>query len=57
MMLTREEVETIISNKNGGIEAYMEVARLAWNDGYSAGRSDGLDTIEDYLKFDDEFRK
>lgn len=56
-MLTREEVETIISNKNGGIEAYMEVARLAWNNGYSAGRSDGLDTIEDYLKFEDEFRE
>lgn len=51
-MLTREEVEVIISSKNGGIEAYMEVARLSWNDGYACGKSDGLDHIEDYLKFD-----
>ena len=56
-MLTREEVEHIISSKNGGIEAYMEVARIAWNDGYCSGRSDGLDSVEDYLKFEDEFRK
>ena len=55
-MLTREEIELIISNKNGGIEAFMEVARISWNDGYSCGKSDGLDIIEDYLKFENEFR-
>ena len=45
-MLTKEEIDKIISDKNGGMEAIYEIAKQSYLKGHSEGYEEGFSNGE-----------